>query len=122
VEFFHLFQLQCRLDIWSDLVDQTEFWSDLEDKTERLSSLEKFMQIRTKTEVSSKFLHLIYFIKSPIVLLNRAKRLSPVPVFFLRLRLMTVNVRCYGLPTFNVTYSPPVSRRVDTVYIISHSK
>jgi len=61
------------------------------------------MQIRTKTEVSSKFLHLIYFIKSPIVLLNRAKRLSPVPVFFLRLRLMTVNVRCYGLPTFNVT-------------------
>ena len=26
----------------------------IEDKTERLSSLEKFMQIRTKTEVSSK--------------------------------------------------------------------
>jgi len=36
------------------LVDQTEFWSDLKDKTERLSSLEKFMQIRTKTEVCSK--------------------------------------------------------------------
>ena len=33
------------------LVDQTEFWSDLEDKTERLSSIEKFMQIRTETEV-----------------------------------------------------------------------
>jgi len=33
---------------------KTEFWSDLEDKTERLSSLEKFMQIRTKTEVWSK--------------------------------------------------------------------
>ena len=43
-----------RLDIRSDLVVQTEFWSDLEDKTERLSSLEKFMQIRTKTEVCSK--------------------------------------------------------------------
>ena len=42
------------LDILSDLVDQTNFWSDLEDKTERLSSLEKFMQIRTKTEVWSK--------------------------------------------------------------------
>jgi len=28
--------------------------SDLEDKTERLSSLEKFMQIRTKTEIWSK--------------------------------------------------------------------
>ena len=42
------------MDIRSDILDQTEFWSDLEDKTERLSSLEKFMQIRTKTEVSSK--------------------------------------------------------------------
>ena len=40
-------------DIWSDLEDQTEFWTDLEDKTERLSSLEKFMQIRTQTEVWS---------------------------------------------------------------------
>ena len=40
--------------IRSDLVDQTKFWSDLEEKTERLSSLEKFMQIRTKTEVCSK--------------------------------------------------------------------
>jgi len=43
-----------RLDIRSDLVDQTEFWSDLEDNTERLPSLEKNMQIRTKTEVCSK--------------------------------------------------------------------
>ena len=42
-----------RPDIWStaNLVDQTEFWTDLEDKTERLSPLEKFMQIRTQTEV-----------------------------------------------------------------------
>jgi len=40
-----------RLDIWSDLEDQTEFWTDLEDKTERLLSLEKFMQIRTQTDV-----------------------------------------------------------------------
>jgi len=30
-----------RLDILSDLVDQTEFWTDLEDQTECLSSLEK---------------------------------------------------------------------------------
>jgi len=56
----------CRLDwivqikfglrpgIWSDLEGQTDFWTDLEDKTERLSSLEKFMQIRTQTEVWSK--------------------------------------------------------------------
>ena len=43
-----------RPDIRSDLVDQTEFWSDLEDKTERLSSLDKFMQVRTKTEVCSE--------------------------------------------------------------------
>jgi len=43
-----------RLDIQSDLVDQTEFWTDLEYKTKRLSSLEKFMQIRTQTEVWSK--------------------------------------------------------------------
>jgi len=43
-----------RPDIRSDLVDQSEFWTDLEDKTERLSSLEKFMKIRTKTEVWSK--------------------------------------------------------------------
>jgi len=42
-----------RLDIRSNLVDQTEFGTDLEDKTERLS-LEKFMQIRTQTEVWSK--------------------------------------------------------------------
>jgi len=40
-----------RLYIRSTLVDQTEFWTDFEDKTERLSSLEKFMQIRTQTEV-----------------------------------------------------------------------
>jgi len=43
-----------RLDIPSDLVNQTEFWTDLEYKTKRLSSLEKFMQIRTQTEVWSK--------------------------------------------------------------------
>ena len=43
-----------RLDIQSDLVDQTEFWTDLEYKTKCLSSLEKFMQIRTQTEVWSK--------------------------------------------------------------------
>ena len=55
-----------RLDIPSDLVDQTEFWSlkknqvIIEDKTERLSSLEKFMQIRTKTEVPSKNYDLFY--------------------------------------------------------------
>jgi len=40
-----------RPDIWSDLV---EFQTDFEDKTERLSSLEKFMQIRSQTEVWSK--------------------------------------------------------------------
>ena len=43
-----------RPDIRSDLVDQTEFWTDLKCKTERLSSIEKFMQIRTQTEVWSK--------------------------------------------------------------------
>jgi len=43
-----------RQDIRSDLVDRTELWTDIEDKTERLLSLEKFMQIRTKTEVWSK--------------------------------------------------------------------
>jgi len=43
-----------RQDIWSDLEDQPEFWTDLEDKTERFSSLEKFMQIRTQTELWSK--------------------------------------------------------------------
>jgi len=42
------------MDIPCDLEDQTEFWTDLEDKTERLLSLEKFMQIRTQTEVWSK--------------------------------------------------------------------
>jgi len=59
-------KIKCRLDwiveikfglrpnIWSDLEDQTEFWTDREDKTERLSSLDKFMQIRTQTEVWSK--------------------------------------------------------------------
>jgi len=40
-----------RPDIWSGLVDQTEFWTDLEDKTERLS---KIMQIKSQTEVWSK--------------------------------------------------------------------
>jgi len=43
-----------RLDIRSNLVDQTEFWTDLEDKTKRLSSLEKFMQTETQTKVWSK--------------------------------------------------------------------
>ena len=43
-----------RPDISCDIEDQTEFWTDLEDKTERLSSLEKFMQIRTQTEVWCK--------------------------------------------------------------------
>jgi len=42
------------LDIRSNLVDQIEFWTDLEDKTECLKLLEKFMQIRTQTEVWSK--------------------------------------------------------------------
>ena len=36
------------------LEDQTEFLTNIEDKTERLSSLEKFMQIKTQTEVWSK--------------------------------------------------------------------
>jgi len=46
-----LFRLSLVLDRTSD---QTNFWSDLEDKTERLSSLEKFMQIRSQTEIWSK--------------------------------------------------------------------
>ena len=41
------------VQIKCDLEDQTKFWSDLED-TERLLSLEKFMQIRSQTEVWSK--------------------------------------------------------------------
>jgi len=40
-----------RPDISSDLEDQTEFWTDLEHQIERSLSLEKFMQIRSQTEV-----------------------------------------------------------------------
>ena len=42
---------KCSDLVRSFLVDQTEFRTDLEDKTECLSSLEKFMQIRSQTEV-----------------------------------------------------------------------
>jgi len=43
-----------RPDIWSGLEEQTKFWTDLEDQTKCLLSLEKFMQIRSQTEVWSK--------------------------------------------------------------------
>jgi len=50
-----LIKFGLRPDIWSDLVDQTEFWTDLEEKTKCLSSLKKCMQINAnQTEVWSK--------------------------------------------------------------------
>jgi len=45
---------EIKLCIWSDRTDQTEFRTGVNDKTERLSSLEKFMQIRSQTEIWSK--------------------------------------------------------------------
>ena len=58
--YLYITQLLIRLK-FSDYVrsqtgylDQTKFLTDLEDKTECLLSLEKFMQIRSQTEVWSK--------------------------------------------------------------------